>query len=262
MVLMQYGAANFYPQCMADYSHERKMAASAAVAFEMLEDAASFVEALEPSYYMPFAGSYVLAGDNADMNQYLGVARRIDAQGYFQRSQQVPDDAECVLLNSEEWFDLDDAARSDPYTPVDEVQKARYIDSVLAHRSFEFESDPMPDMATFRDLIPSAYDHFENKRTELGYESETEVFLTLPEGFARVSMAGDGVDFVDETAYEAADRYVRMDIDPRLLVRILKGPQHAHFNNAQIGSHITFHKDPDVYERPLYYAMSFFHEPA
>lgn len=263
MLLMQYGAANFYPQCMADYNHEQKLAASSEVAFEMLQDAESFVETLEPTYYMPFAGSYVLAGDNAEMNPYLAVARRDDAKGYFQRSDAVPDDSECILLNSEEYFDVEEQRQSVPYTPIDERQKRQYIESVLADREFTFESDPMPDHETFAELLPEAYEHFEAKRQDLGFETETDVYLRLPDQeFAKISMQGEGAEFVSEDDYESAERYVRMDIDPRLLTRILKGPRYAHFNNAQIGSHIKFHKEPDVYERPLYYAMSFFHTPA
>lgn len=263
MLLMQYGAANFYPQCMADYTREEKLEARDEVAVEMLQDAESFVDVLEPDYYMPFAGSYVLAGDNAPLNEFVAVARRDDAKSHFEQSEAVPDDAECVLLNSEEYFDIDAERQSAPYDPIDERAKRRYIESELADRSFTFESDPMPDRATFEELIPAAYEHFETKREELGYESDTTVYLQLPdEAFAKISMAGEGVEFVGPDDYEAAEQYVRMDIDPRLLVRILQGPRYAHFNNAEIGSHIMFHKDPDVYERSLYYAMSFFHTPA
>jgi UDP-MurNAc hydroxylase len=263
MVLMQYGAANFYPQCMGDYTHEEKLAAKSKVAVEMLDDAAAFVQALDADYYMPFAAGYVLAGDNAKYNPYVAVASKLDAQGYFEESPTVPDDAECVLLNAEETFDLETETQSSPYVPVDERQKRAYIDRVLAKRSYEFEEDPMPTTADFEEMLPEAYEHFEAKRQDLGFETETDVFLRLPdEQFARVSFAGDGVEVVDRDAYEASEQYVRMDIDPRLLERILQGPRYAHFNNAQIGSHIEFHKQPDVYERPLYYAMSFFHTPA
>jgi UDP-MurNAc hydroxylase len=263
ILMMQYGAANFYPQCMADYTHEQKMAARAQVSYEMLQDAESFVELLEPDYYMPFAGSYVLAGDHAAVNEYVAVVERSAARGYFEQSDAVPDDSECVLLNSEETFDVTTGTQSAPYTPIDPRRKRQYIETVLADRSFTFESDPMPDLETFEDLVPRAYEHFEDKRQALGYESETEVFLALVDGaLAKVSMQGEGVEFVGAGAYEAADRYVRMDIDPRLLERILRGPRYAHFNNAQIGSHVEFRKEPDVYERPLYYAMSFFHTAA
>jgi len=34
---------------------------------------------------------------------------------------------------------------------------------------------------------------------------------------------------------------------------------YAHWNNAEIGSHIEFERQPEIYERKLYYSMNFFH---
>jgi len=262
MLLMQYGAANFYPQCMGDLSSQEKLLEKSRVAIEMLDDAASFIEVLEPDYYMPFAAGYVLAGSNADYNPYVAVSDKIDACGYLAECDAVPDDAEPVLLNSEAIFDIETGRQSEPYAPVDERQKRSYIENVLAERTYTFEDDPMPSVAEFEEMLPRAYEHFEDKRRDIGFETETDVFLRLPDRqFGQISFQGEGVEVVDQAAYEDAERYVRMDIDPRLLSRILQGPKHAHFNNAQIGSHIDFYKEPDVYERPLYYAMSFFHTP-
>ena len=42
-------------------------------------------------------------------------------------------------------------------------------------------------------------------------------------------------------------------------MRILSGPKNAHWNNAEIGSHLTFERKPDNYERGLYYCLSYFH---
>ena len=55
------------------------------------------------------------------------------------------------------------------------------------------------------------------------------------------------------------NKYVSYKVDYKLLNRILKGPRFAHWNNAEIGSHIEFSRRPEIYERKLYYSMSFFH---
>ena len=34
--------------------------------------------------------------------------------------------------------------------------------------------------------------------------------------------------------------YTEIETDPRLLVKLLSGPKYAHWNNAEIGSHLTF----------------------
>ena len=37
------------------------------------------------------------------------------------------------------------------------------------------------------------------------------------------------------------------------------GPRYAHWNNAEIGCHIRFNRNPDVYERGIHFCMNYFH---
>ena len=53
--------------------------------------------------------------------------------------------------------------------------------------------------------------------------------------------------------------YTILKTDPRLLYLILKGPRYAHWDNADIGSHITYERRPDRYDRAINYALNFFH---
>lgn len=50
-----------------------------------------------------------------------------------------PDEHECVFLNSEEHIDLETGERSAPFEPADPETKQRYIEEVIAERSFEYE---------------------------------------------------------------------------------------------------------------------------
>lgn len=259
LLLMQYAAANFYPQCMADYTPEQKRAAAGSVIQEMYGDAEGFIRTLEPDHFMPFAGSYTLAGSLSELNEYLAVPARVDAAAHFEHCGHVPDRSQAVLLNGGESFDLEDGTPSAPYTPADPVKKRRHIQETLATRQFEYETDDRPSLDEFERLVPEAYESLEAKRQDVQFESETTVLIDLVDDtVAKLSMAGDGYEFVARREADD-DRYVRMSMDPRLLHRILRGPRFAHFNNAQIGSHIQFSKTPDIYERPLYYSMSFFH---
>jgi UDP-MurNAc hydroxylase len=261
MLLMQYSAANFYPQCIEDYTHEEKIAARDEVIGEMYEDAEGFVNALEPQYFMPFAGSYTLAGSLADRNQYVASPRRIEAFWHFAGSDNIePEHSEPVLLNSEEHFDLDTGTPSAEYTPIDPDARREYIRNELADRTFPYETDDRPSVSDLVDLVEPAYQHMEDKRQDIGWESDTTVLLDLVDDtVAALSMSGNGYEVGEARNVDTSDGYVRISMDERLLQRILRGPKYAHFNNAQIGSHIGFEKDPDIYERPLYYVLSFFH---
>ena len=61
------------------------------------------------------------------------------------------------------------------------------------------------------------------------------------------------VDKINET------EYVKLTVDNRLLKWILLGPKYAHWNNAEVGSHIKFERKPEKFDRALYFLLSFFH---
>ena len=54
-------------------------------------------------------------------------------------------------------------------------------------------------------------------------------------------------------------KYVRYETDIRLLKRLLMGPRFAHWNNAEIGSHLKFFRKPNIFERDVYGSMCYFH---
>ena len=49
------------------------------------------------------------------------------------------------------------------------------------------------------------------------------------------------------------------ETDIRLLKRLLMGPRYAHWNNAEIGSHLKFFRKPNIFERDIYNSFLFFH---
>lgn len=123
----------------------------------------------------------------------------------------------------------------------DPLARRRYIEEELDDRTFTNE-------------------HLEAKRVKLGFETDTTVLVGFPEDrYADVTMNGAGYDLVSTPAYDDYDGYVQFDRDPRLLNRILRGPEHAHWADAKIGSHFGISKQPDVYERGLYEVMAAFH---
>ena len=74
-----------------------------------------------------------------------------------------------------------------------------------------------------------------------------------------IKLAKDsGADAVKFQNYNVK-KYVIYETDLRLLKFLLIGSKYAHWNNAEIGSHIKFYRKPDVFERELYYSMSYFH---
>ncbi|WP_336023512.1 MBL fold metallo-hydrolase [Halobellus salinisoli] len=259
LVCHQYSAAQFYPQCMEDYTHEEKLRARDDVIEEKHELATEFIDLFDPDYYMPFAGEYVLAGRLAPLNRYTANPPRIEALEWFE-AHVDPDEHRCVFLNSGEHLDLAAGRVSKPYEPVDQAAKREYIEAELANRTFTYERDPIPDVSELREQVRPAFERFERKRKQLGYETETTVLIGLaPEEYVELSFTGDGYDFVTDPDLSTYDGYVKFELDPRLLGRLLSGPDAVHWADAKIGSHLGISKQPDIYERQLYNCLGSFH---
>ncbi|GEM_PF-309756 len=255
----QYSAAQFYPQAVTNYSHEKLLEERDAVIREKHELALNFIELFEPNYYMPFAGEYVLTGKLAHLNEYTANPPREHVQDFF-TSRVDPEEHECVFLNSGEQIDIATGDRSAPFEPADPEAKQRYIEQELAPREFTYERDPMPPLEHLQAYAPLAYENLEGKRRRIGFESETTVLISLREEYyLELSMNGAGYDYVEEPALEAYDGYVKMEVDPRLLKRLFEGPHSAYWADAKIGSHLGISKEPDIYERGLYNCLGSFH---
>ena len=74
-----------------------------------------------------------------------------------------------------------------------------------------------------------------------------------------ISCNGSGYKIIPETEKKDFKNFVLVELDDRLLNLLLLGPKFAHWNNAEIGSHINYFRKPDIYERKLFYCLNFFH---
>lgn len=88
------------------------------------------------------------------------------------------------------------------------------------------------------------------------YRSDWSIYLdTGQDRLNRVPFDGSPVAAAPPGAEEAP--YVRVGIDYSLRTMILD--RKAHWNNAPIGSHLRFAREPDVYERGIHHFMAYFH---
>ena len=255
------GARAPTPQCFASLGVEEKRAAAARKARWFLDQGASYISLLKPRYYMPFAGTYALAGKLAPLAAYRGVPELHEAAAYFRASTKIDQAASrCVLLNTEAHFDLAAERASMPYEPIAPDAREAYIREELAPRHLDYEDDPVPDPDELLELVPGAYDRMESKRLEIGFSSDTRVRIHVADNrVVELSMNGNGHETRRTSDLAEAKPYISFRTDHRLLKRLLMGPRHAHWNNAEIGSHVEFRREPDQYERGLHHAVCFLH---
>ena len=255
MMWVGYAGAGSYPQCWSYTDEEKLNKYGQKKKSYFLNMGLDFLNAVKPKCYMPFAGTYTLKGKAAKLERYKVVPELQDALKFYQERYS----GEGLLLNSNEWYDLDTKKVSKEYEPIDYEEKIRYVENVLSKAQYEYEKDPEPSLNQIVELLPKAYERYNNKRKEINFESTTNVYIYLPEDkFCKISCKGEGFEVIDKKDFDD-DRYVTYEIDYKLLYRIIKGPRYSHWNNAEVGSHIMFSRSPEIYERGLYFSMNYFH---
>lgn len=71
----------------------------------------------------------------------------------------------------------------------------------------------------------------------------------MEETAVKLMFDGEGYELIPESKIGTGpERHVTMEMDSRLFKWILEGPHKAHYNNAEIGGHILYDKDPNTYE--------------
>tara|TARA_Y100000310_G_scaffold335866_1_gene418960 strand:- start:12 stop:1355 length:1344 start_codon:yes stop_codon:yes gene_type:complete len=260
MLLVGYTSASAYPQCFT-LSEAEKIKEKKLLQQNFLKKAENYVNLFEPNYFMPFAGRYILAGKLVPLNDYRGVTELDDAFDYFINSTSIDiEKSRCIALNPGSSFDMETGQSSESYQKIDKIQRDLYIENVLAKRKLDYEYEKEPEIEEIKSLIGKCYERFEKKRKELRFSSDTTVLVKLSkEEFLAISCNGNGWRIVNQKSIHDYKKYEKLSLDTRLLKWILSGPRYAHWNVAENGSHITFERTPNVYERGLYYCLAFFY---
>ena len=256
MLLVGYAGAGSYPQCWSCYSDDDKLSKyGVKKKNHFLNMGLDYINQVQPKYYMPFAGTYVLSGRNAKLERFRVVPTLDEALDFYKEKN---NSSKGLLLNSFSSFDLNDESIPE-YKPLDREAQIKYCEEVLINKKYIFDKDEEPSLSSIISLIPEAYNRYNKKREELAFSTNTNIYIYLPEEkMLKISADGSGYDVINNVDFND-ERFVSYKLNFKLLYRILRGPKHAHWNNAEIGSHIEFFRKPEVYERKLYYSMNFFH---
>lgn len=258
LLLVGYAGAGPYPQCFI-LPEEEKIKAAENKKLQFLEQGVKYINKVNPVCFMPFAGTYTLGGKLRELNQYRGVPELDFALDYLNKN--IGTSSKGFLLNQYAWYDLVKKEFSSEYRSFSPAEKEIYIEKVLSGKKMDFEDDAYPSEHEVFDLIPAAFKRFSAKKLLLNFNSDTKMIFRLSETKDIViDLSADCKYSIEEDLQlSSLQKYVRISLDSRLLLRILKGPKFAHWNNAEIGSHLTFERKPNVYESAFYYVFCFFH---
>jgi UDP-MurNAc hydroxylase len=262
ILLTGYGGAGPYPQCFENLNLDEKLIATQLKEKQFLNQAIKYIDEFKPDYYLPFAGTYTLTGRLSNLQNLRGVPSIDSAYSFFENYYSLKNlskSIKALKLNTDSTFDLSIGEYDKEYQKINYGEYQSYIDSHLSSKLLDYECDKFPSFDEIYELSKKAYQKFLDKMLINNISLKSDIFVKLN---GKSLMLGKNkklsVIKSDEINIQSK-KYVRYETDIRLLKRLLMGQRYAHWNNAEIGSHIKFFRKPDTFERDIYAAMCYFH---
>ena len=134
-----------------------------------------------------------------------------------------------------------------------------YITQKLKNKLLSYEHDELPIFDEIYELSKKAYQKFLDKNLINNVNLKSDIFIKVNEKSLMLSLDKNLSVVNSEEIDKQSKKYVRYETDIRLLKKLLMGPKFAHWNNAEIGSHLKFFRKPNIFERDIYASMCYFH---
>ena len=260
-VLTGYSGAGHYPQCFKSISNKDKIVAAKLKQQKFLNQAIKFIEKLKAKTYLPFAGTYTLTGKLSKLQDLRGVPLIDDAflffENYFKNSKNY-NHVMPMKISADQTFDLDLKENSSEYKFINKLDYKNYIDENLKHKKLDYENDIKPNFDELYELSKSAFTRFLEKKEINNVKLDTDIYLKVNEKLIKLNK-NNTIDKINEENFTNKEKYLIYETDPRLLKKLLMGPKYAHWNNAEIGSHINFYRNFDNYDISLYESLIYLH---
>lgn len=252
LLLVGYAGAGPYPQCFIFDNEEEKVAAAKAKEQQFLKQALEYIELLQPTSFAPFAGTYTLGSRRASLNEYRGVPTVLHATKFLNEA--VTGKSKGIHLEQFDTYDTQskELKKSDKKHALTREQ---YMNEISL-KPLEYDDDNWEE-DELKDLIKAAYVRFKSKAEEIGFSSKTKLVIRSANIAFQLGVNSE-VEIIPIDR-DLVEPYVRIDVDHNLLHRLLRGPRYAHWNNAEIGSHLKYLRKPNIFERGLYHCMCFLH---
>lgn len=252
LLLVGYAGAGPYPQAFEFDNSEAMRSAAEAKKLQFLYQAEMFIKLVEPATYAPFAGTYILGSSLAHLNEFRGVPSVEEAIAHLTKV--IGSMAKGLHLQKLDTYDVDTGTLAKGNRPFPKTLE-EYLDEISS-RKLDYATDSW-DEEGLSELVASAYQRFANKAKEIAFHSDTKIVLKTDK---RSYIFGTSLPVKEISPSETVEEpFVQIWLEDNLLHRLIRGPRYAHWNNAEIGSHLRYLRKPDNFERGLYHALCFFH---
>jgi UDP-MurNAc hydroxylase len=252
LAMLNYNAAGPYPSCFDNLTEAEKFTEHDRILkrnFTLVKD---IIESMKPTYILPFAGAYVLGGDLHHKNKYLGTTTWDECAKWLLTNKIEP--TEIVLLRENDTLNIEKGISDKKYEPVDLVEMKRYIEEDLSKIKYPYQLQSMPDKTELIVDIQKATEGMKARMERFGIISTFSVILNV---FSEKYQIYPIFKHMINNEEEKIEKKLECNLDERLLRNILD--RKAHWNNAEIGAHISLNRSPNTYEPDLHTGLQFFH---
>ena len=257
VLLTGYQNASPYPQCFDNLNTEEKINIGKEISISCLNKALSFIKNFKPKYFLPFAGTYALTGSLCHLNDLRSVPTIDDAYNFLSQNQNF---SQPIKINPESSFCLTTQSVDIPYKKFDKKDYDNYVNLVLKKKRLTYEQNSIPDFDSIYNLCQKAYVKYLDKKIINNIKLSTDIYIQYFNKLIKIPKEENSkLSVIDKNKIDQNSKFVIYRTDPRLLELLLNGPRFAHWNNAEIGSHINFYRKPNIFERDVYASMCYFH---
>ena len=250
LAMLNYNAAGPYPSCFDNLSEEEKITESERVLERNFIHLKNVIEAMKPTFILPFAGAYVLGGDLYFKNKYLGTKTWDECAEWLEKQNIEP--TKVVLLRENDTLNIEEGASDRCYEPINKEEMKRYIEEDLSNIKYPHQLQCEPDKVQILIDVEKAAKGMRERMMKFGIYSNFSVVLNV---FSEKYIIYP--EFKKLLLNEKIENTLECMLDERLLRKILD--KNSHWNNAEIGAHISFYRSPNKYEPDLHTGLQFFH---
>ena len=258
VAMLGYNAAGPYPACFDNLDDTDKLSARDRIRERNFRHMAAVARILRPRFVMPFAGAYVLGGKNWVKNRFLATFGWDEAADYL--AHHAPE-LRPLVLREGLTFDLGaERIVNGTYQRIDRRAQQDYIRTVIASKQYPHEQDP-PDPGLrqwLEQALPDARANLWRVQQRMRCFPQCHCYIRLPTSQFHFDFASPASGFLPiDSRIALTEPYLSCSLDLALLGRILR--RQSHWNNAEIGGHISFFRHPDTYQPDVHMLLSFFH---
>jgi len=256
LLLTGYSGAGPYPQCFGNLKNDTKIIKANEKKKFFLSQANNFIKDLKPSYCMPFAGTYFLSGKFTKLNIFRGVPTRFGAKEFLEKNR-TSKNTKIFTLETGGKINLNNNQIIEEQKNDNDILTKDKI-NFLQRIKMDYENKKKPPKKNIIKLLDIASKRFIDKLLITNFKKNYNVCIYIGGNcYYIINTKSKSCKIIKDNSIKKP--FLKMKLNLNLLENILKGPKFSHWNNAEIGSHIMYLRDPDVYDRNLFYCLNFLH---